>query len=1006
MKRIVLLLAIIWGGARSGLGQHFQYTFYTEKNGLSNKAVSGLLTDDQGFLWVATAVGLNRFDGNDFEKFYNDPADSGSIADNNIQKLLLDAKDRLWIGTNAGLSLYHPRTNDFSNYEPDNIVLPQRGISFGALCDDRSGNIWVGTKNELLVFHPDSHHFTSSGWSTYAAAVAPANSNHFRVVVLDVIKRNRDELWILSTYGLFSVNTQNMQFKYYPYPGIKDYNGCHLTFADPHGTVWISTYANGLLSFNPSSGKFDNYAIPPAVAPGNQSSDIIPYSPDSLLYCSLNAVALLDITRKISVPWLSNDQDEPGLSTDVKCNTIMRCCGLLWLATNKGLVRIKPFNPPLQFVPLTNKANIERVFKVPSNGKILFSTFEKAPTTYVTGKGSSPVPIQLTTGGILHSDHQYFAAGKDDQYYLNGSDDFYRYYPESNTARPVPMPPKPNPGDPFEVRNMVVDRNGKVWIRTVKQGVLLYDPATDKIAAEPAIPIRKNSEFIALYYDSLTHTIWAAEEYNGVYVYDIAQKKLLHFTLNKPPSQKSACIISITGDGNGKVWMIDLQEGLVEFDHTKNLFTRYTANDGLGSNNCSRLVRDSRGLVWIVTDAGVTRYDPVSHQFTNLGANEGFPVALDTYLSADKKGNVYFPFNNGYYCWNTDGISVPAKDGRLYTRDVQLFDKHLSPDTNYRFSAGQNNIRFLFGFLAFTDRERLKLEYKLNGNTWLSSDIHSYISFANLAPGKYDLYVRIKNEQIPHLHIAFTVGRPFWEAEWFLGALLALVIAVIIFINRNRLKRERKESTLRQKIMESEMSALRSQMNPHFIFNTLNSINSYIIENKKDEASDYLADFSKLMRLILDHSQKRTITLTEECYGLKLYLELESRRLDSSFDYRIDVEADVDPTSIMMPPLVIQPFVENAIWHGLRSRKTGGNIHIRILHHNGGLLIVVEDDGVGRSAAGKLQKPSKETSFGTTATVQRILLNDPSSSVIIEDLYDPHGIAEGTRVNIYVNQNS
>jgi streptogramin lyase len=912
----------------------------------------------------------------------------------------------LWIGTNAGLSLYHPRTNSFSNYEPDTTVLPQRGISFGALCEDRSGNIWVGTKNELLIFHPDSHQFTSSGWRNYATVIAPANSNHFRVIVLDVIKKNQDELWILSTYGLFSVHTQTMQFRYYPYPGIKDYNGCHLNYADPHGIVWISTFANGLLSLNSSSGEFTNYSVPPALAAGNQSSGIVPYTEDTLMYCALNTVALFDMARKISFPLLPHDQEEASLFGDVKCNTIMRWAGLLWLGTSKGLARIKPFKSPLRFVPLMDKANTERVFRVPYNGKVLFSTFEKVPSTYVVGEGGPPVPIHVTTGGILHSDHQYFATDKENQCYLNGAEDFYRYDPESNIARPVPMPPKPNPGDPFEVRNMVVDRNGKVWIRTVKQGVLLYDPEGDRISAEPAIPIRRNSEFIALYYDSLTHTVWAAEEFNGVYTYDIEKKQLRHYALNKPGSQKSACIVSITGDGNGNVWLIDLQEGLVEFDHRKSLFTRYTANDGLGSNNCSRLVRDSKGLVWINTDAGVTRYDPLSHVFTNLAANEGFPVALDTYLSADKKGNIYFPYRNGYYCWNTDDIKDPAKGGKLYIRDIQLFDKHLSPDTNYHFSAGENNIRFLFGLLTFEDRERLKLEYKLNGNTWLTADIHSYISFANLAPGNYDLYVRIKNEQIPHLHIAFVVERPFWQTGWFIGLLLAAITAVIILIYRSRLSQERKESTLRQKIMESEMSALRSQMNPHFIFNTLNSINSYIIENKKDEASDYLADFSKLMRLILDHSQKRTISLSEECYGLKLYLELESRRLESSFDYRIEVEAGVDASAIMMPPLVIQPFVENAIWHGLRGRKTGGNIEIRILEHNGGLLIVVEDDGIGRSAAGKLEKGTKEKSFGVTATTQRILLNDPSSKVIIVDLYDIQGIAAGTRVNIYVNQNS
>jgi sensor histidine kinase YesM len=205
--------------------------------------------------------------------------------------------------------------------------------------------------------------------------------------------------------------------------------------------------------------------------------------------------------------------------------------------------------------------------------------------------------------------------------------------------------------------------------------------------------------------------------------------------------------------------------------------------------------------------------------------------------------------------------------------------------------------------------------------------------------------------------------------------------------------------------MESQMSALRSQMNPHFIFNTLNSINSYIIENKKDEASDYLTDFSRLMRIILEHSQKRTVTLAEELDALKLYLELESKRLNAVFDYNITINRDIDPKEILTPPLIIQPFAENAIWHGLREKRSGGHIGITVKKYDEGILIVVQDDGIGRRAAGKIEKIKEGNSFGTAATMQRILLNDPRSKVETEDLYTEDGKAAGTRVNIYLYHN-
>jgi ligand-binding sensor domain-containing protein/two-component sensor histidine kinase len=1007
MRPILFLLGILWASPLFVLGQQFQYTFYTEKDGLSNKTVSSLLTDHQGFLWVATPFGLNRFDGNEFEQFYNDPADSNSIGDNNIQTLYQDREKRLWIGTNAGLSLYHPQTNRFSNYSPDSSVAPQQGISFGALCEDRSGNIWVGAKNELLIFHPSGDRFSPSGWNSYAESVAPANSNHGRVIVLGLTQKSPDEMWVLSTYGLFSVNTTTRAFRYYPYPPIGDFNGCQLFDTDSHGNVWIGTFVNSLLSLNPLSGKWTYFPAPPGFSLSDRSSGIVQYSRDSFLYPSLGALEEFGVLGKTHAALIPCERAAAEFFRDATLTALIRLSPMVWLGTDKGLAKIRPQENQFRFIPLTEKGTTGRVFPIPHSDEILFSSLKNGVyTTYRTRKGGSPSPVRLPNGDTLHCSYQYFAAGSKKEYYLNDDEHFYQYDPVANIATPLPFPPLPSPGTPVDVRNMVIDKEGKVWVRTLGQGILLYDPGQGTISVKREIPIRPNKEVNALWYDSLTHTIWAAEEFNGVYSYDIARNIARHYALSQPGSKRSASIVSIVGDGNGNIWLMDLQAGLVEFDHRNHAFNRYTVNDGLAANNGYWLARDPRGMIWINTDAGITRYDPATHLFVNFPRKEGFPGSMNVYLSAGNNGNIYFPHRNGYSFWNVADIRDPAKGGTLYIRDIQLFDRHLPTDHAYRFAAGENNIRFLFGLLSFDDRDRLKLEYKLNGNSWIVADLHSYISFANLAPGNYDLQVRIKNERIGNLHISFRVERPFWQSAWALAFLLLAITGTIILVNKVRLRRERKESALRQKIMESEMSALRSQMNPHFIFNTLNSINSYIIENKKDEASDYLGDFSKLIRLILDHSKKRTISLTEELYALKLYLELESRRLDSFFDYTITTGPDLDPDSITLPPLVIQPFVENAIWHGLRGRKSGGSISIHIDPHKGGLLVLVEDDGIGRAAAKKLEKRKEGNSFGTAATTQRILLNDPSSSVIMEDLYDEKGMAAGTRVYIYVNQNS
>ena len=549
-----------------------------------------------------------------------------------------------------------------------------------------------------------------------------------------------------------------------------------------------------------------------------------------------------------------------------------------------------------------------------------------------------------------------------------------------------------------------MDKSGDIWIRTVLQGMMRYDVKANKVSTVE-MPMQHDKELNALYYDRLTNSLWMAESFNGVYVYNITTKETRHYGLNKTNTQRMAAVISITGDGNGNIWMSDLDEGIIGYDHGTGKFNRISVFDGLFSDNCGFLLMDAKKMLWMNADVGVCRFDPTSKTIVNYSDGEGLPKTPESYLSIDRYGNMYLPYKDGYYTWDRDGLNIPAKTGSIYLRDVVLFDNPIPKDTVFHFLYKENNIRLLFGLLSFDDRETLNLEYSLNGGGLIAQNMHSYISFASLAAGNYDLLVRIKNETIPNMHIHFTVAGPFWLKSWFIVLSVLVVIIVMFLIVKRRLKIVRKEALLKQQAAESEMSALRSQMNPHFIFNTLNSINSYIIENKRDEASDYLTDFSRLVRIILEHSQKKKVTLHEELNALKLYLELESKRLEASFDYAIKINPDVDTGSVSIPPLIIQPFVENAIWHGLREKKRVGHIGINIKKLNGGIGITVEDNGIGRVASGRNQRVTPSNSFGTHATMQRIRLNDSKSSVRIEDLYN-NGAAAGTKVIIFLNLNS
>ena len=191
---------------------------------------------------------------------------------------------------------------------------------------------------------------------------------------------------------------------------------------------------------------------------------------------------------------------------------------------------------------------------------------------------------------------------------------------------------------------------------------------------------------------------------------------------------------------------------------------------------------------------------------------------------------------------------------------------------------------------------------------------------------------------------------------------------------------------------------------PHFLFNSLNSINSFIIQQKSREASSYLTTFSKLMRNILENSRHETITLEKELETLKMYLELEAVRLEYKFDYEIVYDKNLEVESIKIPPLIIQPFAENAIWHGLHNKKEKGLLKIVVQNEKNSILnIKIIDDGIGRKASALLKKEQvTHKSYGINITINRLILLNPKNNFKIIDLVDDQDNATGTEVELQI----
>ena len=223
-------------------------------------------------------------------------------------------------------------------------------------------------------------------------------------------------------------------------------------------------------------------------------------------------------------------------------------------------------------------------------------------------------------------------------------------------------------------------------------------------------------------------------------------------------------------------------------------------------------------------------------------------------------------------------------------------------------------------------------------------------------------------------------------------------------------KKEEQKTFFNKQLSEMEMKALRAQMNPHFIFNAINSIQNYIVKKESDTAQDYLAKFARLIRNVLENSKQENISLHDEIETLKLYVELEQLRAPDKFEFRLEISSDVHPYRVSIPPLLLQPYIENAILHGLMPLKEKkGLLMLSIQKKNNKLACIIEDNGIGRKKAEELKqkKQTMHKSMGLSVTKERLeiinSLHIGEASVEVEDKFDINNEPEGTRVTVFIS---
>ncbi|HTJ52731.1 MAG TPA: histidine kinase, partial [Cyclobacteriaceae bacterium] len=341
-----------------------------------------------------------------------------------------------------------------------------------------------------------------------------------------------------------------------------------------------------------------------------------------------------------------------------------------------------------------------------------------------------------------------------------------------------------------------------------------------------------------------------------------------------------------------------------------------------------------------------------------------------------------------------------------------VLNRTINETSEIKLTYDQSVITFEFSALNFIQSENNHYAYKLEGfeDDWNYVGNKRSATYTNLEPGHYAFKVKASNNDDVWnengISLAITITPPFWETWWFKCIIAAICIVIALVVINIIRKRVREKIKINKLIAELEMKALIAQMNPHFIFNCLTSIQELIMINKQEEAMHYLNQFSRLLRAVLQSSEKNFIALEQELTILELYLELEAMRFDKQFHYNIHVDHAVDPEEIVIPSFLLQPFIENALWHGLMHKKGDRKLSVSFTLENEDLLVCrIEDNGIGREEAARIKKKSLKAnqSLGLKIIRERINLmkkqNDAIDLKIMDDVHKD-GSVKGTTVII------
>lgn len=961
MRAAAIYLFIIMFLPQVLFGQEFTYTQYDIKEGIAGSVVYSIAQDDNGFMWFGTETGLSRFDGSKFKNFSTPEGLPGT----EVLNVYPDSKGRVWmVPFKKAICFYYKDKihNQINDSLLKKIELPG-SVMYYAEASDRS--FLVLGQEFLLILDSNLNKTAQFSGKDF-------NSNYF----VNCSKSISGGFNILCNNGLFEILNgkvlKRMSFS---------------VFTPHFNSSFLSSetliYRNSL--YKVSIVDLKTYSIKEG-----------PFLPGLNKLCYLKNDYVVFNTPKgaafhsSSALAKGNDHYLPAISVS---NTFEDAEGNLWFSSiGNGVFKL-------------NSTDIRTVSMVEDKGRKVGVTSLYVHDNFIfcgTELNSIHKFRHSEEGNVI----RYFNERIDVM--LSSITDLKVYnnkYLLYGTGMNIVK---------TNISGKLIDTIGSVSVKQIVPNNNRILVATGNHLLD--VEVEKFSNIDTIWHGRTTSVAIGEGAYYIGTVNGLIKKSLkgeVRYFAEEIPLL-SIRITAIKRDYKGGFWIATFGNGIVYLLNDQVVFHISEAN-GLSSNTCKSIFIDG-DVVWAGTNKGLNKIVNTGGEnfnIQNFYVSDGLASeTINTILV--HKGAVYVGTPLGLSFFN-DQLLGSSSSCLLRWTSVKLGSRSVDLDSSsfVLLPPLENSVRFDFVGISYRSNGSIKYFYRLGGldSSWQSTS-ETFVSYPSLPAGRYTFQVKAVNKYGVYsreLSLDFEIEPHWWERIWF-RVLLILFMISCLFIGvklyaRYLQKKSAEKNRINQRMAELEQLALRSQMNPHFIFNSLNSIQQYVMDKDIEGANRFISAFSKLIRQTLDFSSRSQITIQEEIEYLRNYLELEKTRLEDQFDYVIHVQDSLEMTSLFIPPMILQPYIENSIRHGVRYRHDGkGLIALSISIQENRLVCEIVDNGMGRTytIAHKSAMPIEYQSKGMTLTENRVnILNKvhkESIEVLIEDAFPNDDSFPGTRV--------